>query len=303
MRLIAALGTPKDVRHLVELARLAEAACFDAVLIDDCGLEPVAALAAVATATTHIGLIASITTTYNEPYNVARRVLSIDHISEGRAGWNMLTLGNRNETPRFGYDLRLDSTQRDARAAEFYDVVAGLWDSWEDDALLRDKITGDYMDRDKVHFLEHVGAHFKVRGPLNITRSAQGWPVVMQSAVSEVSRVLAARSADLIFIAPTSFAEVKAQYTDLKGRAGQFGRSPLIAWMPRAPDADELADFFTSGAADAFLVESLEDFARDVVPALQRRGLFRTAYTGRTLRQHLDLPAPTNRYTAKRKQA
>jgi N-acetyl-S-(2-succino)cysteine monooxygenase len=309
LKLIATLETPKDIRRQIELARLAEAARFDAVLLDDLGLEPTAALAAVATATTHIGLIAAITTTYNEPYNVARRLLSVDHISEGRAGWHLIATGNPNETPRFGFDL--DAAGRDARAAEFYDVVAALWDSWEDDALLRDKVGGDYMDRDKVHFLDHVGAHFKVRGPLNIARSAQAWPVVAQSPVSDAGRTLAARGADVILTAPATLAEAKTAYADLKARAVRAGRSTLI--MPAIPQtalagnaeavADVLASWFAGGAADGFQIALTEEFAREVIPVLQRRGLVRVVYAGTTLRRHLGLPVPENRYTAKRKQA
>jgi N-acetyl-S-(2-succino)cysteine monooxygenase len=309
LKLIATLETPQDIRRQIELARLAEAARFDAVLLDDLGLEPTAALAAVATATTHIGLVAAITTTYNEPYNVARRLLSVDHISEGRAGWHLLATGNPNETPRFGFDL--DTAGHDERAAEFYDVVAALWDSWEDDALLRDKVGGDYMNRDKVHFLDHVGAHFKVRGPLNIARSAQAWPVVVMTPASDAARALAARGADVIFTAPATLAEAKAAYADLKACAAQAGRSPLI--MPAVPQtvlagnadavADTLASWFTSGAADGFQIALTEEFARQVVPVLRRRDLVLTAYAGTTLRQVLGLPVPENRYTAKRKQA
>ena len=149
-------------------------------------LEPTALLCALAALTTHIGLIATATTTYNEPYNIARRFASIDHISGGRAGWNLVTSQIEDEAQNFGLDAHVRHAQRYARATEFYDVVVGLWDSWDDDALLRDKANGIYMDRDKVHFLDHVGEHFKVRGPLNITRSPQGRPVVAQAGSSEV---------------------------------------------------------------------------------------------------------------------
>ena len=138
-------------------------------------LEPTATLAALAMVTEQIGLVATATTTYNEPYNIARRFMSIDHISGGRAGWNLVTSQIEDELENFGFDQHMPHAERYERAAEFYEVVTGLWDSWEDEgALLRDKESGLYIDRDKVHFLDHVGKHFKVKGPLNITRSAAG---------------------------------------------------------------------------------------------------------------------------------
>jgi alkanesulfonate monooxygenase SsuD/methylene tetrahydromethanopterin reductase-like flavin-dependent oxidoreductase (luciferase family) len=176
LKLIAALGAARDLHQHIRLAQQAERACCDAVLVDDRDLEPTAVLAAIATATERIGLIAGTATTYNEPYNIARRFLSADHLSEGRVGWLLQPHGREGELRSYGFAIEADPV---ARAAEFYDVVAGLWDSWEDDALLRDKASGDYMNRDKVHFLDHVGRHFRVRGPLNITRSVQGWPVVV----------------------------------------------------------------------------------------------------------------------------
>ena len=188
-------------------------------------LEPTTLLCALAAVTSHIGLIATATTTYNEPYNVARRFMSIDHISGGRAGWNLVTSQIEDEAQNFGYAEHVDHAKRYARAAEFYDVVAGLWDSWEDDALLRDKASGIYMDRDKVHFLNHEGEHFRVRGPLNVTRSAQGWPVVAQAGSSEAGRELAAKTADVVFTAQTQIDEARAFYADVKGRAARYGRA------------------------------------------------------------------------------
>ena len=175
--------------------------------------------------TTHIGLIATATTTYNEPYNIARRFASIDHISGGRAGWNLVTSQIEDEAQNFGYEEHVDHARRYERAAEFYDVVVGLWDSWEDGALLRDKASGVYMDRDKVHFLNHDGKHFKVRGPLNVARSPQGRPIVAQAGSSEAGRELAAKTADVIFTAQTQLHEAQAFYADVKGRAARYGRS------------------------------------------------------------------------------
>ena len=238
-----------DFREYVHLAHTAEAAKFDAIFFQDTAavagsralargdfsrarlsrtvkLEPTAALAAIAALTTHIGLIATVTTTYNEPYNVARRFASLDHLSEGRAGWNLVTSQIEDEAQNFGADEHLDHAARYARAAEFYDVVAGLWDSWEEGGLLRDKASGLYMDRAKVHFLDHVGEHFRVRGPLNVTRTPQGRPVVAQAGSSEAGRNLAARTADLVFTAQTQLADAKAFYADVKARAARYGRAP-----------------------------------------------------------------------------
>src|SRR3981189_1613129 len=187
---------------------------------------PPAALAALAMVPSRIGLVATATTTYNEPYNIARRFASIDHISGGRAGWNLVTSQIEDESENFGFDEHLAHADRYERAAEFYEVVAGLWDSWEDDGLLRDKQRGVYMDRDKIHFLDHMGKHFKVKGPLNITRSPQGWPVVAQAGSSEAGRELAARPADVVFTAQTKLDEAKAFYADIKGRAARYGRTP-----------------------------------------------------------------------------
>ena len=168
--------------------------------------------------------MATATTTYNEPYNIARRFASIDHISGGRAGWNLVTSQIEDESENFGFDEHLAHAERYERAEEFYEVVTGLWDSWEDGGLLRDKKSGVYMDRDKVHFLDHVGKHFKVKGPLNITRSPQGWPVVAQAGSSEAGRELAARTADVVFTAQTKIDEAKAFYADIKSRAARYGR-------------------------------------------------------------------------------
>ena len=190
----AVTTTDMDFREYAHLARVAEAAKFDTIFFQDTAavngsralakgdvsrarlsrtvkLEPTALLAALAAITTHIGLIATMTTTYNEPYNVARRFASIDHLSGGRAGWNLVTSQIEDESENFGFDGHMEHAARYARAAEFYDVVVGLWDSWEEGGLLRDKESGVYMDRDKVHFLDHVGEHFRVRGPLNVART------------------------------------------------------------------------------------------------------------------------------------
>src|SRR5579862_7380365 len=237
-----------DFKEYAHITQVAEEAKFDCIFFQDTvgvsgsrqlargerarsklsrtvKLEPTATLAALAMVTERIGLVATATTTYNEPYNIARRFMSIDHVSEGRAGWNLVTSQIEDESENFGYAEHVDHAKRYARAAEFYDVVVGLWDSWEDDALLRDKASGIYMDRDKVHFLNHEGEHFKVRGPLNVTRSPQGWPVVAQAGSSEAGRELAAKTADVVFTAQTQIDEAQAFYADVKARAARYGRS------------------------------------------------------------------------------
>ena len=412
-----------DWKMYLHLAQTAEAAKFDTIFFQDTAavngsralargdtsktklsrtvkLEPTAVLAAVAALTTHIGLIATATTTYNEPYNIARRFAAIDQISEGRAGWNLVTSQIEDESENFGFSAHMDHAKRYARASEFYDVVVGLWDSWEAGGLLRDKASGIYMDRSKVHFLDHDGPHFKVRGPLNIPRSCQGPPVVAQAGSSEAGRELAAKTADVIFTAQTELGRAQEFYADVKRRAATYGRSPehvkimpgitpvlgrteAEAWekyeelqallpddvalqslshisggldlrdypldgpLPELPPsnaakarqelvvrtardrgmtlrqiarhtaagtghrvlvgtaeymADELESWLMQDAADGFNVicnhypVPFEDFARQVVPQLQRRGVFRTTYEGTTLRQNLGLPMPASRY-------
>ena len=238
-----------DFQGYAHITQVAEAAKFDCIFFQDTvgvsgsrqlargeraraklsrtvKLEPTAALAALAMVTEHIGLVATATTTYNEPYNIARRFMSIDHMSEGRAGWNLVTSQIEDESENFGFDQHMQHADRYERAEEFYEVVTGLWDSWEDGGLLRNKETGIYMDRDKVHYLDHVGKHFKVKGPLNITRSPQGWPVIAQAGSSEAGRELAARTADVVFTAQTKIDEAKAFYADIKKRAAKYGRGP-----------------------------------------------------------------------------
>ncbi|HTE36667.1 MAG TPA: LLM class flavin-dependent oxidoreductase, partial [Reyranella sp.] len=239
-----------DFQGYAHITQVAEAAKFDCIFFQDTvgvsgsralargeraraklsrtvKLEPTATLAALAMVTEHIGLVATATTTYNEPYNIARRFMSIDHISGGRAGWNLVTSQIEDESENFGFDQHMPHAERYERAAEFYEVVTGLWDSWEDEgALLRDKASGLYIDRDKIHFLDHVGKFFKVKGPLNITRSVQGWPVIAQAGSSEAGRDLAARTADVVFTAQTKIDEAKAFYADIKQRAAAYGRAP-----------------------------------------------------------------------------
>ncbi len=363
-------------------------------------LEPTTLLAALAVVTQKIGLIATATTTYNEPYNIARRFASIDHISNGRAGWNLVTSQIEDEAGNFGADHHMLHAERYERAEEFYDVVAGLWDSFGEGALVRDKSSGHFIDPSRIHFQNHRGKHFAVRGPLNVARCPQGRPIVSQAGSSGPGMELAARTADIVFTAQSDLAEAQAFYADLKARAVRHGRDPahvkimpglmtiigetedeaqakyrelqallsdensmrllarlcgdldIFAFPPDAPlpplplsnaaqarqrhlvekaareklsiiqvarylgtslghqllvgtpasIADTMEAWLTQGACDGFTLLSphypvpLERFVDLVVPELQRRGLFRTDYAGSTLRDHLGLPVPPNRY-------
>ncbi|HKS13493.1 MAG TPA: LLM class flavin-dependent oxidoreductase [Pseudomonas sp.] len=237
--------TDMDFDAYVHLTRTAERGLFDTVFFQDTAavpsdalsdggrtgfgraayLEPVSLIAALAAVTRHIGLISTVTTSYNEPYNVARRIATIDHISGGRAGWNLVTSQIEDEAGNFGLDHHPRHADRYARAEEFHDVVRGLWDSWEDDALERNK-EDRYFDPQKVHRLDHEGEYFRVRGPLNVARTPQGHPVVSQAGASEAGRELAARTADLVFTAALTLEEAQAFYRDVKDRARKHGRDP-----------------------------------------------------------------------------
>ena len=362
-------------------------------------IEPASLLAGLAARTSHIGLIATMTTSYNEPFHVARRFASIDHISGGRAGWNLVTSQIEDESWNFGREKHFDHGARYERAAEFYEVVTGLWDSWDEDAFVLDKENGQYFDAAKVHFLHHQGPHFNVRGPLNVTRSPQGRPVVAQAGSSDVGRDLAARTADLVFTAQLSMSDAQDFYADVKARAARYGRAPdaikimpglttfigrtqaeadaKFDWLasmlpdavavaalarltgdvdlmqhdldgplpPLAPSnsargrqkmltdlsdagmtirqiarrfavgsghdaivgtpasiADHMGTWLDAEAADGFNIMSpylptpLDEFVDWVIPELQARGLFRTEYEGRTLRENLGLPTPRSRF-------
>jgi alkanesulfonate monooxygenase len=188
--------------------------------------EPVTLLSAIAPLTTHLGLVATASTSYNEPYNVARKFASLDLISGGRAGWNVVTSSNQSEAFNFGRDEHYEHEERYQRAMEFADVVRGLWNSWDDDAFIRDRSTGIYHDPKKVHELNHKGVHFSVKGPLNVARSPQGHPVLFQAGSSEIGRELAARTAEAVFTPQTVMAAGQKFYADLKGRMGKYGRDP-----------------------------------------------------------------------------
>ncbi|MBV2149200.1 MULTISPECIES: LLM class flavin-dependent oxidoreductase [Sphingobium] len=360
--------------------------------------EPFTLLSALAGVTERIGLVATASTTFEEPFHVARRFASLDHLSGGRAGWNVVTTANPDNGKNFGYEDQPDHAARYARAREFYDVVTGLWDSFADNAFVRDAESGIYFDPDRLHVLRHKGAHFSVRGPLNIARPVQGWPVIVQAGASEPGRQLAAETAEAVFGAENTLEGAKRFYADVKDRMRRVGRDPgLLKILPAAfvvvgdtieearakrahldslvhydsgihslsgalnfdvsgfdPDgplpeipetnasktardrllemartqnltirqlaatagsyaglafvgtpasiADDMEQWLYESGADGFnimfpfLPEGLDLFVDQVIPELQRRGLFRTEYEGTTLRDHLGLPRPSNRF-------
>ena len=405
-----------NLDHLVRFIRTLEAAKFDAFFMADhlavmnmpmealkrsatvTSFDPLTLLPALAMVTERIGLIATASTTYNEPYHVARKFASLDHISKGRAAWNLVTSGNPDEALNFGRDAHLDHATRYARAREFYEVVTGLWDSWADDAFLRDVEQGLFFDPDKLHTLNHRGEFLKVKGPLNVARPVQGWPVIVQAGASDAGRQIAAETAEMVFGSASNLEAGQKFYADVKGRMRAAGRAPeelkilpgafvvvggteeearekkarldglvpvesglanlsvrlgtdasgfdLDAPLPEIPEsnasksgqaqivdyarrtgatvrklaqkvggyggltfvgtpeqiADRMGEWLQAQACDGFNVmfpfvpEGLDDFCTGVVPELQRRGLFRTEYEGTTLRDHLGLKRPPNRF-------
>ncbi|CAD5379187.1 N-acetyl-S-(2-succino)cysteine monooxygenase [Pseudomonas sp. OF001] len=239
-------GAEVDFREYLRVARLAEAAKFDAVFVADgvaanfgsgsleaasrnaraSFLEPFTLLSALAAVTERIGLIGTVSTSFNEPYHLARKFASLDWISNGRAGWNQVTSNTLAEAQNFNRDEHLEHALRYERAGEFLDVVKGLWDSWEDDAFVRDKASGQFFDPARLHVLDHRGKHFRVKGPLNVARSPQGYPVLVQAGSSEAGKEIAARTAEAIFTAHQSLESAQAFYADVKGRLARYGRSP-----------------------------------------------------------------------------
>jgi N-acetyl-S-(2-succino)cysteine monooxygenase len=410
-RMDGAFRTHMELPAMQEIARIAERGKFDFLFISDamvmdptdhpsfmCRFEPTTLITALSQCTTHVGLGATVSTSFSEPFNVARTFGSIDHISGGRAAWNVVTSSNTKAAHNFNLDEHLDHELRYARAQEFVDVVLGLWDCWDDDAMVADPATGVFVDPDKVRPLNHKGRFFKVRGPLNQARPPQGRPVIIQAGGSPSGLELAARTADVVFSVVQELEPAKAAYADLKGRMARYGRAPeeiavlpgvmpivgateaaaretlnkLQSWItptnattlvasrigydvsghdldgpvPPPPPfqgsraftsvlyemakrenmtlrdlynltaaarghwvlcgtvqtiADTLQQWFEEGAADGFNVlpawfpGGFSDFVDLVVPELQRRGLFRRGYEGKTLRDHFGLapvPAP-----------
>ena len=415
-------GATSFAFHLA-LAQEAERGLFDAYFLADglaiafgggieggnakvAGFEPVTLFSALAPFTRNLGFIATASTTYEEPYNLARKFASLDLISGGRAGWNVVTTATESAAQNFNLDQQYPHAWRYRRAAEHVEVVKKLWDSFEDDAFIRDKETGVFFDTAKVHFTDHEGEHFKIRGPLNVSRSPQGHPVIVQAGQSEDGRGLAAATAEVIFTAHQRLDTAQEFYRDIKARARGLGRNPdhvlimpgvspfvgrteaearkkyerltglileedgialikgltggtldlsgadldgplppldptegmksrqalirqiadengftirqLYQWIASARGhftvvgsaeqiADTLQEWFENEGADGFnilppwLPTGLSDFVDLVIPELQRRGLFRTAYEGRTLRENLGLPFPENRWAVARR--
>ncbi len=186
--------------------------------------EPFTLLSALAAVTERIGLVATGSTTFDEPYHIARRFASLDHLSGGRAGWNIVTTSNPDAALNFGLEEHEEHGERYRRAREFYDVVTGLWDSWADDAFIRDVERGFYFDPERLHVLNHKGEHFSVRGPLNIARPVQGWPVIVQAGASDAGRQLAAETAEVVFAGIGTLADGRRLYADIKGRMAKLGR-------------------------------------------------------------------------------
>ncbi|AGW94999.1 LLM class flavin-dependent oxidoreductase [Cupriavidus sp. DF5525] len=228
-----------DVGHYVRVARIAEAGKFDAIFLADnasiadqinfrpiTALEPTLLLASVAAATTHIGLVATASTSYNEPYNIARRFATLDHVSGGRAGWNVVTTADAGSARNFGRAAPPEHGHRYARADEFTRIVKALWDSWEDDAFIGDKDSGRFVDTGKLQPIAHHGTFFDVQGPLNLPRSPQGHPVVFQAGGSADGRELAALHAEAVFSASQSFDESLAYKREINARAEALGRGP-----------------------------------------------------------------------------
>ena len=230
--------------HLKRFAQTLERGKFDAFFMADhlavlnmpmealkrsatvTSFDPLTLLPALAVVTERIGLLATSSTTFDQPYHLARKFASLDHISGGRAGWNLVTTANPDAAPNFGMDDHMEHGERYRRAREFFDVVTGLWDSWADDAFIRDVGSGVYFDPAKLHVLNHKGTYLSVRGPLNIARPVQGWPVIVQAGASDAGRQLAAETAEVVFAAGSNLVGAKRLYADIKGRAERAGRNP-----------------------------------------------------------------------------
>jgi N-acetyl-S-(2-succino)cysteine monooxygenase len=248
----AQIDAGTNFQHYAEITQTAERGKFDLMFVADAVavregklsalsrwpqymayFDPLTLLPALAAVTAHIGLVATATTSYNEPYHIARKFASLDHISGGRAGWNVVTSSNIAEAYNFGREQHYEHDERYDRAVEFVEVVRGLWDSWEDDAFVRDRTSGRYFDPIKLHTLNHKGAHFSVRGPLNVARPPQGHPVLFQAGSSEVGREVAARFAEGVFTPQHNLPDAQAFYRDLKTRMAKYGRlSGSLKVMP-----------------------------------------------------------------------
>jgi FMN-dependent oxidoreductase (nitrilotriacetate monooxygenase family) len=233
-----------NLRHLVRFAQTLERGRFDAWFMADhlavlnmpmaalkrsatvTSFDPLTLLPALAIVTEHLGLIATASTTFEPPYVIARRFASLDHISGGRAGWNLVTTSNPDAALNFGMTEQMEHGERYRRAREFFDVVTGLWDSWAEDAFIRDVENGVYFDPERLHVLDHKGEFLSVRGPLNIARPVQGWPIIVQAGASDAGRQLAAETAEMIFASGGKLADAQRYYADVRERAEKVGRDP-----------------------------------------------------------------------------
>ena len=240
----AAADANVNFQHYVEMAQIAERGLFDMLFSADqhtiwtvsepqvhrvhysTWFEPVALFSALSAYTKNIGLVSTASTTFEQPYSVARRFATLDLISGGRAGWNVVTSSNETEAQNYGVQPHLERAKRYERSQEFVEVVRGLWDSWDEGAFIRDRESGIYMDRSKMHELNHHGEHFNVRGPLNVARSPQGQPVIVQAGASGEGRELAAKTAEVVFTATDSIEMGREFYSDVKGRMARYDRQP-----------------------------------------------------------------------------
>ncbi|WP_404295311.1 LLM class flavin-dependent oxidoreductase (plasmid) [Microvirga sp. RSM25] len=290
-------GRVLDISYYQELAQRAEAAKFDAIFFADgpslpenvryssrLRFEPITWLAAIAAATQKIGLIATASTTYTEPYNLARLFASLDHLSKGRAGWNIVTTGDAGAAQNFGLPEHPPHRDRYEKAREFLEVVTKLWDSWEDGALVADPESGVFADTDKVHSIDHIGKHYRVRGPLNIARSPQGRPVYVQAGSSDDGRSFAAQHAEAIFTAHQTLASAQSFYADIKTRAAALGRRPdHIRVLPG------ISPYLGSTQAEADkLEEELNDLVQPAASLEQLKRMIGVDLTG----HDLDAPFP-----------
>lgn len=294
-----------DIAYYQDLARKAEAAKFDAVFFADgpslpdnvryasrLRIEPLTWLTALATATSRIGLIGTASTTYFEPYNLARLFASLDHISGGRAGWNIVTT-SADASANFGLPAQPPPAERYRRATEFIEVVTKLWDSWEDDALVANAASGIFADDTKIHPIEHIGPQFRVKGPLNTARSPQGRPVYVQAGSSDDGRAFAARFAEAIFTAHQTLGSAQRFYADIKRQAAGLGRDPdHVKILPG------LSPYIGSTEAEATaLLEEFNDLIQPAFSLAQLKQMTGLDLTGRDLdapfpRELIDLSGP-----------
>lgn len=301
----AAADAGVNLEHYVAIAQKAEAAKFDMMFLADsqggwvdrsapealartaqgAGFEPLTLLSAIAARTQRIGLVATATTTYYPPFLLARLFASLDNVSGGRAGWNLVTSAAAAEAQNFGLDQHPEPEARYARAEEFARVVKGLWESWEDDAFPRDREAGWFADPDKLHILNHKGPHFSVAGPLNVPRSKQGHPVVVQAGSSEPGRELAAATAEVVFTAHQTLDSAAAFYADVKARMTRHGRHPdTLRIMPGV--------MAVVGDSERHAREKYEELQALVHDEIGARFLARTFEDDRLLDHDPDQPLP-----------